>query len=493
MNSRICALLLAVAHGASACATAPAKPTVVSRPSLSAADVDARLSEADAMAARGCYLCLREASGAYFNLIAVTDSPVVARRALENELMMAMREVELRLPDSGARERAKGLVRRLQDEVRLPSTALGSGKTESAYDLYFGMLEAPTGAGMTVALLRQREEERKALAEQLAVIWPSSALAAYAYIPLAATIGRGDGFKQQAAAIREAYPRNLAVRYRLQTNPSNYDDKDALAMLDEEPRFAELRYLRGQRALARTDLVTAHREYSRAFDTLPGSLSIAVSFGSLELTFGRNTQALAIFDGILAREPDHDAQLGRTMALSSLKRHAEAIAYLDELLKDPSWRPGDKYYWRAWNYLQLGQPQNAYDDANAALKAMVNSNLYQLAGIASYQVTRVPEARADFENSVQMNAGNCDSIRYLGIIDGAERKWPVAVARFTAAASCYARAIAALEEELAKKQADTSGLYAIQIAGIVADIAQAKALRETSTHNAEVAAKNAGQ
>ena len=102
----------------------------------------------------------------------------------------------------------------------------------------------------------------------------------------------------------------------------------------------------------------------------------------------------------------------------------------------------------------------------------------------------MPEARTDFEESVKMNAGNCDSIRYLAIIDAAERQWPIAVSRFTAAANCYSRAIAALETELAERQADTSGLFAGQIPALVADIAEAKSLRDTSVHNADVATRN---
>jgi tetratricopeptide (TPR) repeat protein len=448
-------------------------------PSLSAAEVAARLAEADAMAARGCYLCLREASAAYLNLLALSDNLAVVRHALENELMVAMREKELRLPDSGAVERAKEV--RLKNEVRLKAD------TTYDYDLYFSLIAAPAAQGVGMALMLQREEERKAQAAKLEAAWPTSVFAAYVYLPMAALTARGDAFRQQAAAIGNAHPGNLAVKYRGLTMA--YTDADALSILEQEPRFGELHYLRGQRAVGGTDLVNGHREYSVAYEALPESLAVAVSFGGLELAFSRHAQALALFDKVLVREPDHDAQLGRAMALSSLRRHAEAIAYLDELLTDPSWRPGDKYYWRAWNYLQLAKSQAAYDDANAALKSMANSNVYQLAGIASYQLSHVPEARSDFENSVQMNAANCDSIRYIGIIDAAERLWPAAFKRFTTAAGCYGGVIARLESELAEKQADTSGLFAGQIAGLVAEIAEAKALLDASTHNAEVAAK----
>src|SRR5438874_1583167 len=156
--------VLAMALAAGACASNPAR-TVVVAPAISPAEVEARLGEADALAARGCYVCLREASGAYFNLLAISDSPIIARHALENELMMAMREGELRLPDSGAKERA----------VRLKAD------TTYDYEIYFSLIDKPADVLMTPALMRQRDDERKALADTLAAAWPTSALAANSY------------------------------------------------------------------------------------------------------------------------------------------------------------------------------------------------------------------------------------------------------------------------------------------------------------------------
>src|SRR4030095_12083359 len=100
--------------------------------------------------------------------------------------------------------------------------------------------------------------------------------------------------------------------------------------------------------------------------------------------------------------------------------------------------------------------------------------IYQVAGIASYKLTLVGEARADFENSVQMNAQNCASIRSWDIVAAAERKCPAAVARFNAAAACYTVTIAQLEHELAEKQKDTSGLFAGQLPALTSPLAEAK-------------------
>jgi tetratricopeptide (TPR) repeat protein len=347
------------------------------------------------------------------------------------------------------------------------------------------------GGSITLQEFRQRQTERKTLADRLEANWPSSAMASYFYIATAISAGQVDALKPQMDAILSTHPENLAVKYRFQMYPPAFAGVTARELLAQEPRFAEIHYLLGERAVFGAALVIAHGELTAAYETLPDSLAVVVAFGRLELAFGRYAQALQLFDRVLVRGPDEPAALGRAVALSYLKRHREALAVLDDLLKDVSSNPGDKYYWRAWNRLQLAESQPAYDDAKAAMNSMANSDVFKMAGIASYNLAKIAEARSDFESSLKMNSAECDASRYLGLIDSAERSWQPAAARFTAAAACYRQAIDALESELAKKQADTSGLYAGQIAGIAADIGEAKALLEASSRNAEVATRNA--
>src|SRR4051812_21043619 len=138
------ATLLSVAVAASGCV---AKPHTLAFP---AETVAARLAAADAISARGCYLCLREAAGAYYNLVQVSDDPAVLRHTLQNDLMMALREVEMRLPDSGALARARAM----------------ASATSPEYDVYFDALDViahppQLGLGTTMATLRQRDAALK--------------------------------------------------------------------------------------------------------------------------------------------------------------------------------------------------------------------------------------------------------------------------------------------------------------------------------------------
>ena len=102
------------------------RPAPVAVPRIAPEVLAARLAEADRLASRGCYLCLKEAAAAYAALLGETDDRTVAAKALENNLMLALRELELRMPDSGALEAAA----QLQDHVG------------SDYAPYFAALEA---------------------------------------------------------------------------------------------------------------------------------------------------------------------------------------------------------------------------------------------------------------------------------------------------------------------------------------------------------------
>jgi len=189
---------------------------------------------------------------------------------------------------------------------------------------------------------------------------------------------------------------------------------------------------------------------------------------------------------------DPEAQLGRARALSYLRRHTEAIAALDELLADLQNNPGEKYYWRAWNRLRLGATQAAYEDAVAALKAMRNNEVYRLAGIASFGLNRLPEARGYFDDALKINGGDCDSQRFLGQIDASERAWKPAFSRFSSAAACYDQALVRMRKDLAEHEMDISGLSNGLIATLRVEIQETQSLRAITASNAAVASRNSG-
>jgi tetratricopeptide (TPR) repeat protein len=430
--------------------------------------INVRLAEADRLASRGCYLCLKEAAAAYEALLhspaADTLGQPLAAKALENYLMIALREDELRIPDSGARDAARQL------QARVPSS----------YETYFAVLDAGPA--------RSRD-----FVEALEAEWPASPMKAYFYLSTALSTARVKELKLQVEGILDTYPHDLSLKYRMQAFLPTFAEDEARTLIGEETGFGEVHFLIGQRAVLDARLEDAHRELSRARQLLPDSAAIVLVFANVKMAYARYEEALSLYDHVLTLAgTDADAQLGRARALSYLRRHAEAIALLDELLQNLRNSPGEKFYWRAWNRLRLGETRAAYEDAVAALNGMRNNEVYRLAGIAAFGIAQRTEARRYFDEALTIDPGDCDAQRYLGQIDAAEASWKPAYARFSSAVACYDRALARMAGELAGYEQDISGLSNGLIASLRTEIQETRTLRAISAGAAALTAKNSG-
>ena len=134
------------------------RPAPVVAPRLAPEVLASRLAEAERLASRGCYRCLKEAAAAYAALLAETDDPKAITGALENNLMIAMREIELDVAEGADMIMVKpalpylDLVRQARDRFDLPLAAYNvSGE--------YAMLKAAVQLGWL--------EERRAVLELL--------------------------------------------------------------------------------------------------------------------------------------------------------------------------------------------------------------------------------------------------------------------------------------------------------------------------------------
>jgi hypothetical protein len=91
------------------------------------------------------------------------------------------------------------------------------------------------GGAITLQEFRQRETDRKALADRLEVNWPSSAMAAYFYVATAISAGQVAVLKPQVDAILDTHGQNLAVKYRFQTYAPTFTPQAASELLAQEP------------------------------------------------------------------------------------------------------------------------------------------------------------------------------------------------------------------------------------------------------------------
>ena len=434
--------------------------------STAANPVTATLAEADRQASRGCYLCLQAAAGGYAEALSSMDDPALLKRALENALMILLREAELRIPDSGAREEARSL------QARVPES----------YALYFRTIDALERDQVAM------RGEWRSLAMELEKQWPASPMKAYFYVTAALSGGGAADLKAQVSAILDTHSTDLGLVYRMLAFPPTFSADAARQLVADEAGFGEVPFVVGRQAVLDARLDDAHRELTRARQILPDSSAINLLLGNVKLAYARYAEALVLFEQVLRNGPDEAAGIGRAKALSYLGRHGEALVALSVLLENVQNNPGEKYYWRAWNNLRLSRTQEAHEDALSALKAMRNNDVFRLAGIASFGLGRLLEARGQLESALEMKADDCDAQRVLAQLDATERRRAAASARFASAVACYDRELTRMRHELARHEQDISGLSNGLIASLRHDIKVAEGLRATSARNADLLA-----
>jgi hypothetical protein len=187
---------------------------------------------------------------------------------------------------------------------------------------------------------------------------------------------------------------------------------------------------------------------SAAHDGLPDAPVVSIVFAGLMRARGELARALALYDEALALRPaQRDALLGRTITLTYLQRHEDAIATATRMIELGTWHVGDAYYWRAWNGYRSGALETAAADIAAARRLQTNADVMLVSGMIAYDQKHPADARMDFERSLRMDSGKCAARWYLGFLSVDEERWSDAVASFAAAGDCYVGAADALRAE----------------------------------------------
>jgi tetratricopeptide (TPR) repeat protein len=223
-----------------------------------------------------------------------------------------------------------------------------------------------------------------------------------------------------------------------------------------EPDFVDADYALGRYAL--DDPVNPNAEESlqrweSAARAFPQSPAIAARIGNLFRMWEDWPPALAAFDAALAVAPTHpEATIGRAVSLSRLERSEEAIETATRLIDGGQWLLGEAYYWRAWNYLRLGNSQQARADADRARTLMSNSGVMVLSGVIEWRLGRLESAEKDFEGALAIDFGECEAAFDLGVVRDQLGKPADALAAFKQAGQCYDLSIAVRREAIDKIQ-----------------------------------------
>jgi tetratricopeptide (TPR) repeat protein len=261
------------------------------------------------------------------------------------------------------------------------------------------------------------------------------------------------------------------------------------ALFEREPRFAELAFFRGVNASGQRKLDDAEARYKEAYAWRRTWPAATLAIGNVAMTGEEFAEALEFYNTTLDLAPSYpDALLGKLRALTYLTRHENALSVADELLALRRY-PGDAYYWRAFNELQLERLDAAWNDIQAADKVMVNNDVPKLAGIIEMRRKELDVARQKLEVSRQRNPADCEANYYLHLVLADLARWPAVVDAAVGTAGCLDEAEAYARTDIDRIAASpaTEERKARQIARRQQQITSAIRMRATCWFNAAVA------
>ena len=441
---RVSIVIAVVSAMQSGCASRQAPPQTGAHVQASApvAVIEPPIAPIDpaALIRRGCFACLEQALDA-------ARQQNAPHLAFEAATLLALRAKELGMPPDSWMEQARVL----------------AGE-DSALQLMLEVADSIPGdplAGVRDLLLSQTPRRLRAAA--LSKQWMEAltsgpgSLELRTYLRLALTCS-SDGYRKMepedvAAVVPDGIRDAPLVRYRLGICGSDHAGVlRAVRAADEE--LVDADYPLGRYAVqARPypDLDLALRLLQSAAAAFPRSPAIATTAGNVDQMIEAWTEGLAAYEAALALVPDHpDALIGRTITLSNLNRHQDAIASASRLIDQGTWFVAQGLYWRAWNRFQLEEFLIARADADRARAMMVNPGVYLLSGMIDWKLDRLESAEREFEEALRMDFGQCEAATFLGGVRNQRSRLPEALAAFKQAVQCYDLTIRVRREAVAR-------------------------------------------
>jgi len=388
----------------------------------------------EALIERGCYRCLTQA-------LNLAKGRALSLLAFEASALLTLRAGELGIPRQEWLTQAREL-------------SQGDATLTMYLDMVLAVPRDPLSGERDDLLLETQARNR---AQSQLRMWRdtlhagvgSSAFRQYLELALVCQVDSSRERIDEIDALTSTVATMPLLQYRVGICNGRFT-RDNIASLmaaqSAEAAFVDADYSLGRYLLENTESANqeeALRRFQSAAAAFPTSVSIALSIGNLYQSWEEWASALAAFDTTLALMPTHpDAQLGRTISLSQLARHQEAIEAATRLIDGGRWHLGQAFYWRAWNHYNLNENDVARADADRTRTLMVNSAVFLLSGLIEWKAPRLPSAEKEFEQSVVMDFGQCLGALYLGGVRTELSKDVEAIAALQQARQCYDLSIA---------------------------------------------------
>jgi tetratricopeptide (TPR) repeat protein len=395
------------------------------------------LQQADKLYERGCYICLKKAFEKYEHALSF---PVFQKKNSEKlfktAILLGLRERELGILKETYFPKAEDMIAvspSLEDfSVLLKIASTIPRKTVGVVGDF-----VETGDRVIVSI----DDVRSDLDNWTRFLKQKSEIEdIYAYLKIGYFSSFSYLIKEELdfQSIEQAFPDSRLIRYKLALLPgANPINLEKLAQ--DDPQFYEAFFFLGREALKRRMLVTAEKNFLKAYQKIPESSSLVISLASIYFAFEELAKSLEFYEKTLEMAPAHrDALLGKAMCLSYLGRHKEAIDICNNIISLGKYYLGESHYWLAWNLNELENWENAWENVEASKQYLIgHGEVFFLAGLIAFNQKRLDEAEKNLLEANKQDDSNGDPPYYLGKIKNIQQDWLNAGAYFEQASRRY--------------------------------------------------------
>jgi tetratricopeptide (TPR) repeat protein len=415
------------------CASKP-KPEVTTQQIVLYNDIS---KQADDLYDRGCYVSLKQAYELYEKAVTIpVFQQKTTEKLLKTAILLGLRERELGILQETYFPKAEKIVSNnpyFGDYAILLKAA--SAIPRKTVGVVGDLVEDGDRVIVSLDDVKANLKQWTSLLEEKSVI---EEIYAYVAISFFQTFSYFIKEELDIDSIEKAFPNSPLMWYMLAHQPWGNPLVLEKLLLDD-PQFYEAYFFLGQKAMERRMFVTAEKKFLKAYPEIPLSSSLVISLASIYFAFEELEQSLEFYEKTLEMAPFHrDALLGKSMCLSYLGRHEEAIEVCNAILSLGKYYLGESHYWRAWNLNELEQWEEAWENVETAKKYLIgHADVFFLSGQIAFHQNRLDISEQNLRESNKLDASNGDSFYYLGKIKNLQKDWLNAGAYFDSASSRY--------------------------------------------------------
>lgn len=454
-----------------------------------------KTKQADSLFNRGDYSSLKEAFRIYHDLLGLTYSHEKTKiKLIRTGFLLTLREKELGILEYKSFEEISRLI---QQSPSLSQFSVFLDMVNSTPRKTKGFVTDFTKDTSRIDSTYEKLKKNVPLwAKKLKDLSGTDELYAYLYISLATNFSYYLGEeKTDFSPIVEIFSQHPSVQYISSIYPEENEEK-LNAFVEKEPDFHEAYYFLGELALRHGQLVTAEKNFVRAYEHIPDSSAIIISLASIYFAFEEFTKSLELYERSLQMATEYrDAILGKAICLSYLGKNEEAIECCQKLIALGSFLLGEAHYWLAWNQNELEKLDEAWESIENTKRYLLgNSDVLSLSGIIAFKRGNQDLAEKNFLEALKLNPSDCEALFYLGNVYSRNQDWKKSGFYFGYAARCYERVENALNEKI--KEIENSTLSEERKARLVlrkkAQLKKAGLTKATAFYNGAAGYFNAG-